>query len=138
MVVAPALRRPVLVGWLDESETTGAAECVSDPALFREACGPGWVRAGDAGHFKDPMPGQGIRGTNRTAGHRRIRRTSRPKGETGATGNTGPTGSEGETDAAGLSGSVGPAGATGLSGRRPRRLVWITGLRGVLRSHAAG
>lgn len=28
--------------------------------FFREACGPGWVLAGDAGHFKDPMPGQGI------------------------------------------------------------------------------
>jgi 2-polyprenyl-6-methoxyphenol hydroxylase-like FAD-dependent oxidoreductase len=28
--------------------------------FFREACGPGWVLVGDAGHFKDPMPGQGI------------------------------------------------------------------------------
>lgn len=28
--------------------------------FFREACGPGWVLAGDAGHFKDPMSGQGI------------------------------------------------------------------------------
>lgn len=28
--------------------------------FFREACGPGWVLAGDAGHFKDPMPGQGM------------------------------------------------------------------------------
>ncbi len=28
--------------------------------FFREACGPGWVLAGDAGHFKDPTPGQGI------------------------------------------------------------------------------
>lgn len=27
---------------------------------FREACGPGWVLVGDAGHFKDPTPGQGI------------------------------------------------------------------------------
>jgi menaquinone-9 beta-reductase len=27
---------------------------------FREAAGPGWVLAGDAGHFKDPTPGQGI------------------------------------------------------------------------------
>jgi len=27
---------------------------------FREATGPGWVLAGDAGHFKDPSPGQGI------------------------------------------------------------------------------
>src|SRR5215471_590650 len=28
--------------------------------FFREAAGPGWVLAGDAGHFKDPSPGQGI------------------------------------------------------------------------------
>jgi 2-polyprenyl-6-methoxyphenol hydroxylase-like FAD-dependent oxidoreductase len=28
--------------------------------FFREACGPGWVLVGDAGHFKDPAPGQGI------------------------------------------------------------------------------
>jgi menaquinone-9 beta-reductase len=27
---------------------------------FREAAGPGWVLVGDAGHFKDPTPGQGI------------------------------------------------------------------------------
>ncbi len=28
--------------------------------FFREACGPGWVLVGDAGHFKDPTPGAGI------------------------------------------------------------------------------
>ena len=27
---------------------------------FRESAGPGWVLLGDAGHFKDPTPGQGI------------------------------------------------------------------------------
>jgi menaquinone-9 beta-reductase len=27
---------------------------------FREAMGPGWVLVGDAGHFKDPTPAQGI------------------------------------------------------------------------------
>jgi len=27
---------------------------------FRDAAGPGWVLVGDAGHFKDPAPGQGI------------------------------------------------------------------------------
>jgi 2-polyprenyl-6-methoxyphenol hydroxylase-like FAD-dependent oxidoreductase len=27
---------------------------------FREATGPGWVLVGDAGHFKDPTPAQGI------------------------------------------------------------------------------
>lgn len=28
--------------------------------FLREATGPGWVLAGDAGYFKDPTPGQGI------------------------------------------------------------------------------
>ncbi|HUE58306.1 MAG TPA: NAD(P)/FAD-dependent oxidoreductase [Acidimicrobiales bacterium] len=28
--------------------------------FFREATGAGWVLVGDAGHFKDPTPGQGI------------------------------------------------------------------------------
>jgi menaquinone-9 beta-reductase len=27
---------------------------------FRESVGPGWALVGDAGHFKDPTPGQGI------------------------------------------------------------------------------
>jgi len=28
--------------------------------FLRESVGPGWALAGDAGHFKDPAPGQGI------------------------------------------------------------------------------
>jgi 2-polyprenyl-6-methoxyphenol hydroxylase-like FAD-dependent oxidoreductase len=28
--------------------------------FFRASAGPGWVLVGDAGHFKDPSPGQGI------------------------------------------------------------------------------
>jgi 2-polyprenyl-6-methoxyphenol hydroxylase-like FAD-dependent oxidoreductase len=28
--------------------------------FFRSAAGPGWALVGDAGHFKDPTPGQGI------------------------------------------------------------------------------
>ena len=28
--------------------------------FFRRSTGPGWVLVGDAGHFKDPTPGQGI------------------------------------------------------------------------------
>jgi 2-polyprenyl-6-methoxyphenol hydroxylase-like FAD-dependent oxidoreductase len=28
--------------------------------FFRQSAGPGWVLVGDAGHFKDPTPGQGI------------------------------------------------------------------------------
>jgi 2-polyprenyl-6-methoxyphenol hydroxylase-like FAD-dependent oxidoreductase len=35
--------------------------------FFREATGPGWVLAGDAGHFKDPAPGQGIQDAFRQA-----------------------------------------------------------------------
>jgi flavin-dependent dehydrogenase len=37
--------------------------------FFREATGPGWVLAGDAGHFKDPAPGQGIQDALRQAEH---------------------------------------------------------------------
>lgn len=35
--------------------------------FFREATGPGWILAGDAGHFKDPSPGQGIQDAFRQA-----------------------------------------------------------------------
>jgi 2-polyprenyl-6-methoxyphenol hydroxylase-like FAD-dependent oxidoreductase len=28
--------------------------------FFRTSAGPGWALVGDAGHFKDPTPGQGI------------------------------------------------------------------------------
>jgi 2-polyprenyl-6-methoxyphenol hydroxylase-like FAD-dependent oxidoreductase len=31
------------------------------PAFFRVSSGPGWALAGDAGHFKDPVTGQGMR-----------------------------------------------------------------------------
>ena len=31
------------------------------PAFFRRSTGPGWALAGDAGHFKDPIIGQGMR-----------------------------------------------------------------------------
>jgi 2-polyprenyl-6-methoxyphenol hydroxylase-like FAD-dependent oxidoreductase len=37
--------------------------------FFREATGPGWVLAGDAGHFKDPAPGQGIQDALRQVEH---------------------------------------------------------------------
>jgi len=32
-----------------------------NPAFFRRSSGPGWCLAGDAGHFKDPIIGQGMR-----------------------------------------------------------------------------
>ena len=35
--------------------------------FFREACGPGWVLVGDAGHFKDPTPAGGIQDAFRQA-----------------------------------------------------------------------
>jgi flavin-dependent dehydrogenase len=35
--------------------------------FLREPSGPGWVLAGDAGHFKDPSPGQGIQDAFRQA-----------------------------------------------------------------------
>jgi 2-polyprenyl-6-methoxyphenol hydroxylase-like FAD-dependent oxidoreductase len=31
------------------------------PAFFRDSSGPGWALTGDAGHYKDPVIGQGIR-----------------------------------------------------------------------------
>jgi menaquinone-9 beta-reductase len=36
---------------------------------FREAVGPGWALLGDAGHFKDPTPAQGISDALRHAEH---------------------------------------------------------------------
>jgi 2-polyprenyl-6-methoxyphenol hydroxylase-like FAD-dependent oxidoreductase len=35
--------------------------------FFRESAGPGWALVGDAGHFKDPAPGQGINDAFRQA-----------------------------------------------------------------------
>lgn len=37
------------------------------PAFFRRSSGPGWALAGDAGHFKDPIIGQGMRDAMRFA-----------------------------------------------------------------------
>ncbi|MFN2607757.1 MAG: NAD(P)/FAD-dependent oxidoreductase [Acidimicrobiales bacterium] len=37
--------------------------------FFRESAGPGWVLLGDAGHFKDPTPGQGISDALRQGEH---------------------------------------------------------------------
>ena len=38
----------------------GPIRTMSRDCFFRESAGPGWVLVGDAGHFKDPTPGQGI------------------------------------------------------------------------------
>jgi menaquinone-9 beta-reductase len=56
-----------LAGWPELSERLGSARRVGPVRMmsrwhgyFRESAGPGWVLLGDAGHFKDPTPGQGI------------------------------------------------------------------------------
>ena len=49
---------------------------------FRESAGPGWVLVGDAGHFKDPAPGQGIGDAFRQA-HRLARAIEDGLGSTG-------------------------------------------------------
>jgi flavin-dependent dehydrogenase len=60
----------------DISDLVAGATRVTEPkgvvkatAYFREATGPGWVLVGDAGHFKDPTPGQGIADALRQAEH---------------------------------------------------------------------
>ena len=49
--------------------------------FFREATGPGWVLAGDAGHFKDPAPGQAskTRSGRSNPWHRRFSAQSAPR-----------------------------------------------------------
>jgi 2-polyprenyl-6-methoxyphenol hydroxylase-like FAD-dependent oxidoreductase len=56
-----------LAGWPELRERLGGARRVGPVQMmsrwhgyFRESAGPGWVLLGDAGHFKDPTPGQGI------------------------------------------------------------------------------
>jgi 2-polyprenyl-6-methoxyphenol hydroxylase-like FAD-dependent oxidoreductase len=56
-----------LAGWpeldshLAGSKRAGPVRMMSRwHGFFRESAGPGWALVGDAGHFKDPTPGQGI------------------------------------------------------------------------------
>lgn len=56
-----------LAGWPELQATVAGARRVGPVRMmsrwhgfFRESAGPGWVLLGDAGHFKDPTPGQGI------------------------------------------------------------------------------
>jgi len=56
-----------VAGWPELSERLAGARRVGPVRMmsrwhgyFRESAGPGWVLLGDAGHFKDPTPGQGI------------------------------------------------------------------------------
>ncbi len=46
---------------LAEARRTARPRGISSfSGFFRDSSGPGWVLVGDAGHFKDPAPGQGI------------------------------------------------------------------------------
>jgi flavin-dependent dehydrogenase len=47
-----------VVGTTNHSKLRSTGET---PAFFRASSGPGWALAGDAGHFKDPVTGQGMR-----------------------------------------------------------------------------
>src|SRR5436190_6312494 len=56
-----------LAGWPELHEFIGGARRAGPVqamprwhGFFRRSVGPGWVLVGDAGHFKDPTPGQGI------------------------------------------------------------------------------
>lgn len=46
---------------IDPSTYTKIRSTGEVPAFFRASSGPGWALAGDAGHFKDPVTGQGMR-----------------------------------------------------------------------------
>jgi 2-polyprenyl-6-methoxyphenol hydroxylase-like FAD-dependent oxidoreductase len=56
-----------IAGWPELRERLGGAGRIGPVrtmsrfhGFFRESAGPGWALVGDAGHFKDPTPGQGI------------------------------------------------------------------------------
>ena len=51
---------PELEAALTGARRVGPIRLMSQDGFFRQSAGPGWVLAGDAGHFKDPTPGQGI------------------------------------------------------------------------------
>jgi 2-polyprenyl-6-methoxyphenol hydroxylase-like FAD-dependent oxidoreductase len=54
-------RWPELAERLAPARRVGPVQMMSRwHGYFRESAGPGWVLVGDAGHFKDPTPGQGI------------------------------------------------------------------------------
>lgn len=65
-----------LAGFADVADLVAGARLATPPRVmsrwqgyFREATGPGWVLVGDAGHFKDPTPGQGIADAFRQVEH---------------------------------------------------------------------
>src|SRR3954452_23273508 len=61
---------PELNACLDGARRVGPVRMMSRwHGFFRESAGPGWVLVGDASHFKDPSPGQGIADALRQAEH---------------------------------------------------------------------
>ncbi len=58
---ATVARCPTVAGVVAGARRVGRLSAmVSHEAFLRESSGPGWALVGDAGHFKDPAPGQGI------------------------------------------------------------------------------
>ena len=51
---------PELEATVAGARRVGPVRLMSRDGFFRQSAGPGWVLVGDAGHFKDPSPGQGI------------------------------------------------------------------------------
>jgi len=49
------------IAGVDRGTYTKLRSTGETPAFFRASSGPGWALAGDAGHFKDPVTGQGMR-----------------------------------------------------------------------------
>ncbi len=49
------------IAGVDPSSYTKLRSTGDTAAFFRASSGPGWALAGDAGHFKDPVTGQGMR-----------------------------------------------------------------------------
>ena len=61
---------PELADLVAGSTRVGPIKMITEwHSFFREAAGPGWVLLGDAGHFKDFTPGQGISDAFRQADH---------------------------------------------------------------------
>ena len=52
---------PELHAGVDGARRAGPVRTMANMrGFFRSSAGPGWVLVGDASHFKDPTPGQGI------------------------------------------------------------------------------
>lgn len=61
---------PELADVVEGSTRVGPIKMITEwHSFFREAAGPGWALLGDAGHFKDFTPGQGISDAFRQAEH---------------------------------------------------------------------